>query len=123
VFIYRASSGTARTMTPRPEKDTTGKKRGLSAFERSELVPGAPGEKVTVQVIDTDKLAAPLSVVRHGDGHVSIVPMNVQKAGEIDDAGLIAWAATREAEEPDDLTKKVLAAVVKREIVLRKEGQ
>jgi hypothetical protein len=121
VRIYRASSGTARTMTPRPDRDTQGDKRGLSAFERPEFVPGAPGERVKVQVIETDNLAAPLGLIRHGDGHVSIVP--VTPAQEIDDAALAAWAATRDAEETGDLTKKVLAAVVGQEKVLKKQGQ
>ena len=107
-------------MTPRPGRDTQGDKRGLSAFERPELVPGAPGERVKVQIIETDNLATPLGFVRRGDGHVSIVP--VTQAQEIDDAALAAWAATRDAEEPDDLTKKVLAAVVGQEKVLKKEG-
>jgi hypothetical protein len=108
-------------MTPRPDTDTQGNERGLSAFESAELVPGAPGEKVKVQVIETDNLAAPLGVVRHGEGHVSIVPMTDAKA--IDDGALTAWAAAREAEEPSDLTKNVLAAVVAQEKVLKKEGQ
>jgi hypothetical protein len=106
-------------MTPRPEKDTEGDKRGLSAFDQAALVPGAPGEQVKVQVIDTDKLPAPLGFVAHGDGHVSIVP---KTAGAIDDDALRAWAATREAEEPSDLTKKLLAAVVGQEKVLKPEG-
>lgn len=105
-------------MTPRPGRDTLGDKRGLSAFEEQDRVPGAPGELVKVQVIDTEKLEPPLSCVRHGDGHVSIVPM---KSGAIDDDALLAWAASRDAEQPADLTKNVLAAVVKQEKVLKKE--
>lgn len=107
-------------MTPRPEKDTEGDKRGLSAFDDARLVPGAPGEQVKVQVIETGRLPAPLGFVAHADGHVSIVP---KAAGEIDDAALVAWAATREAEEPSNLTKKLLAAVVGQEKVLKPEGR
>jgi len=104
-------------MTPRPDKDTVGEQRGLSAFEQIDMVPRAADADVKVQVIDTDALVEPLGYVRHADGHVSVVPL---AAGKIDDAALVEWAATREAAAPSPLTAKVLAALVLPGKVLKK---
>jgi|ERR1022692_2046433 hypothetical protein len=117
MLIYRAGSGTTKNMTPRPDKDTVGGQRGLSAFEHIDMVPRATDADVKVQVIETDALVEPLGFVRHGDGHVSVVPM---AAGKIDDTALLAWAATREAAAPSPLTAKVLAAIVDQKKVLKK---
>jgi hypothetical protein len=111
-FVYRRGSLTARTFTPRPEIDTTGKpgtSPGLSTVETLET--GIKGHR-----IDLSRLRPPLQAFADdpnegGDvGHVAIVP--VDETGAVDQQLLESWAAYRDQEGEHPLTTIVLEAVV-----------
>jgi hypothetical protein len=117
VLVFRSGSLTPSNLTPRPDKDTVGPMRGLSFYDDAAKVPGKG--KLNVRVIDTDKLAPPLGVVRHGGGHVSIVPLAQDRT--IDDAALERWAAARGTDETHELTQRVLDAVVDSRVLEKEE--
>ncbi len=101
-LVYRGGSATDDNLTPRPGKDTTGPKRGLSTFDTPEKA-AKTGAKY--QIIDTDKLKR-LKPHKDKSGHVSLRPAT-QK--ELDD-----WAASRgnPDKQPHPLTDETRRAIV-----------
>ncbi|MCA1217215.1 hypothetical protein [Streptomyces sp. 8L] len=69
-YVYRASSGTPQSMTPRPGAD----EEGLSTFDNIEKF--RKGAKL--QKIDTEQLDS-LEAVPDGGGHVSIRPRDMSQ--------------------------------------------
>jgi RHS repeat-associated protein len=91
--VYRGGSNTPANMTPRPGKDTTGPKRGLSTFQDLEQA-ARPGEKA--QAIDVEKLGPDLEAVLNDEnGHVSIRPKDDPSGAKLE-----SWADQRGAENP-----------------------
>lgn len=108
--VFRAASGTDASMTPRPERDTHGVHRGLSAHvERTKTVPvsptGTPARKHRVVEIDVGALRELRVFIDDETGHVSIRPVS--------DEVLIDWASSRNRlGEPHRLTREVQEAII-----------
>jgi hypothetical protein len=111
-IVYRRGQLKSRDFTPRPGKDTVGRPGqlpGLSTFRTP-----TPGKRV--QKIDLARLRPPLRAFADDPakggtaGHVAILP--VDDSGEVDQALLEEWAASRGSAETHPLTQFVLDTVV-----------
>lgn len=117
--VYRSGSASDGNLTPRFDRDTTGRPGqtpGLSVFESLERA-ASPGAKV--QVIDLDLLQPPLrgfpDDVNLGgsEGHVAIAPAT--EGGEVDLVRLVEWAESRNIGPVHEFTELVKRAVVRAE--------
>jgi RHS repeat-associated protein len=102
--VFRGGSTSDANLTPRPDNDIEGTKRGLSTFDTVEKA-AKPGDKF--QEIDVSKLGPDLEAFRTPDGHVSIRPKNDQGNAKLKD-----WASTRGTDTQSPLTKQVADAIV-----------
>ena len=103
-LVYRYGQNSVPNMTPRPGIDTSataGRVPGLSTADIPRRKPA--------QTIDVAKLAVPLAAFRDGANHVAIVP--ITDAGEVDQALLDEWAASRTTGATHALTALLRAAV------------
>jgi hypothetical protein len=111
VIVYIWGNLTDNNFTPR-EKDTKGRPGQFPGLSASVSIQ--PGRKA--QGLDTSKLTPPLCAlpddVSQGGtpGHYAIAPL--RENGEVDVAGLEAWAKSRDAGEKHDFTQILLNAVV-----------
>lgn len=113
-LVYRGGPPTPKNLTPRSPQDVEadpGEIPGLSTFDTMER---AAVRSTYVTEIDLDLLTPPLAGFRdpRNPGHMLIAPADEE--GNVDRALLRAWAETREALEPHELTMIVLAAMIRR---------
>lgn len=111
--VYHADSGTNKSMTPRPDKDLEGPRRGLSCHVRPEQAVAAGEKPRKHRVFGIDiALLHELQAFQDEDGHVSLRPRS--------DELLQEWADRREDEEhPHRLTNEVQGAIIDRQEIVK----
>ncbi|MBI3412116.1 MAG: hypothetical protein HY040_27610 [Planctomycetes bacterium] len=112
MIVYIWGNLTSDNFTPRPGKDTIGRRGQQPGLSASDEIPA--GRKA--QGIDVDKLKPPLGVIpddpKQGGipGHFAIAP--VDDKGEVNVKQLEVWAMARGTGQTHEFTQIVLDAVV-----------
>jgi hypothetical protein len=110
--VYHAGGGTNKSMTPRPDKDLEGFRRGVPCHIDPEQIVSAGERPRKHRVFGIDvTLLNELQAFQDEDGHVSLRPRS--------DELLQEWADRREDEEqPHWLTNEVQDAIIDRQEIV-----